>query len=373
MCAKGIFQGSVTSSAPVAAYFSAPQVMVSPVNTISNLPPYTATGATVSSDRTDGVFVAPTEMAWRKERAGNSHTALSGKKYAYHWGFRDVVEMRVDDTLPMGYGEGAATYINSLWANNDTVIVQNTRRYSDTASGKITNASMPIGTRQVAGLDEPQIGGWNLFQYSEQFDQAPPWLKTRSAIVADYATAPDGTMTADKMVCSSALSTHVFQDAAVQIRPGYAANVSIHAKADEHTTFQLRIFDTASSGLLLLQGYNVASATVISSQGSAEFQAIASRIEIDREGFVRAGFGFIASVSTSINVQFYATGSGTGTSIAGTGSDGLIFWGAQLSESSDFLPYRRTTGEQLFAPMVYDARKSIPYVNLSGTIKLESF
>ena len=76
---------------------------------------------------------------------------------------------------------------------------------------------------QTAGSNEPRIDfdpvtgeckgllieelRTNLLKYSEQFDDAN-WGKGRSSISANVTTAPDGTLTGDKLVETAQLGAH---------------------------------------------------------------------------------------------------------------------------------------------------------------------
>ena len=69
----------------------------------------------------------------------------------------------------------------------------------------------------------------NLLTYSEDFSQ---WNKNSATVTANDTTAPDGTTTADKLVCSVDNAGIVFEDIAPA--SGVAHTFSVYLKAGTH-------------------------------------------------------------------------------------------------------------------------------------------
>jgi len=75
----------------------------------------------------------------------------------------------------------------------------------ETGAGDLSFTRASNGTRiNSAGLVE--VTPWNLLQYSETFDNAA-WSKTGATVTANDIAAPNGTLTADKIVFSGANKT----------------------------------------------------------------------------------------------------------------------------------------------------------------------
>lgn len=74
----------------------------------------------------------------------------------------------------------------------------------------------------------------NLTKYSEQIDNAE-WLQASTAVTANSVTAPDGTLTADKITASAAEANHYFYPAGTN-RPvaGTTERMSLYVKKGTH-------------------------------------------------------------------------------------------------------------------------------------------
>lgn len=89
----------------------------------------------------------------------------------------------------------------------------------------------------------------NLLTYPDQFDNAY-WSKTRATITANTIAAPDGTLTADKLVIdTTAANTHyLYRSTLGSYVPGGNVMFSIVAKAAEMNEVYLQ-FSTTGGGI----------------------------------------------------------------------------------------------------------------------------
>ncbi len=74
--------------------------------------------------------------------------------------------------------------------------------------------------------------GQNLLTYSEQFNNAN-WIKFNSTISADAAVAPNGTLTADRLVEDATNGEHIVYQA--QTASNVTQTFSVFLKAQERT------------------------------------------------------------------------------------------------------------------------------------------
>jgi hypothetical protein len=164
----------------------------------------------------------------------------------------------------------------------------------------------------------------NLYLFSEQFDNAA-WNKTRSTITANAATAPDGTLTADKLVEDTTVTNTHRISQAVSYVAGGALTTSVYAKAGERTAFIWRGDTTnfsanGNASFDLVTGIAVAAApftsAVIESVGGGWYRCSATAIP-------NAG---LSTVTVYIDL-LDASGNRTYT---GDGTSGLYLWGAQI-------------------------------------------
>ena len=189
---------------------------------------------------------------------------------------------------------------------------------------------------------------WNLVTYSEQFNNAA-WTKDRVTVTDNVTTAPNGTLSADKIVDTlQGNNAYRVYNAVTLSAISYSA--SFYVKAAEYSWVYIRI------GNSLRVWFNVTTGVV----GGAD-SGIAGRIENAGNGWYRctaiittatAGGGFaLLGLTNANNVESY-----TPT----TGGQGVFVWGAQLVEGAEALPYFATT-DRLNVPR-------LDYRNADGTL-----
>ena len=161
---------------------------------------------------------------------------------------------------------------------------------------------------------------YNLLQYSEDFSNAI-WNKVNLSVTANNTIAPNGTITADKIVENTSTGFH----RVVQSISGFVGSVvtySIYLKASERT-WALVWFDGEPAGAyvdLTTGALGTVSSGVtasVTSVGDGWFRCIISK-----------------SIVASANIAIYpATGNG-GASYTGNGTSGIFVWGAQLVQGN---------------------------------------
>jgi len=153
----------------------------------------------------------------------------------------------------------------------------------------------------------------NLLTYSQDFSNAV-WVKSAATITADAIAAPDGTLTADKIVENSATATH-FAYNPIAVNSG-SFTFTVYAKAGERSWIYVRntigAYFNLSSGAIgtIDSGVNAA----ITSVGN---------------GWYRCSVTSTQSAGTIFPTAFLSTANGT-TNYAGDGTSGIYIWGAQL-------------------------------------------
>ena len=172
-------------------------------------------------------------------------------------------------------------------------------------------------------LVEPQRT--NLALYSSSFDNAN-WVKTRVTISTDVATAPDGTLTADKIISDATLNSHFVRDDFAST----IGTVSVFAKADEFTFLKLstNAFGFQASYFDLVNGTTVQGANHIAT------------IEDYGNGWYRCAI-YVSAAFT----QFYIENAGNSASPTHTGDGvkGIFIWGAQVEAGTYATSYIPTT------------------------------
>jgi len=207
------------------------------------------------------------------------------------------------------------------------------RRSSDNAEQDINFVSGDLDTQSL--LD---FVGYNLFQYSEDFSQTY-WSKvqlntTGTPPYVDVQTAPDGTLTGDKMIENTANSNHYTTRLNTAFTIGSDYNISVYLKPAERTRVYI---DSQISG-----AYQ--NATVDLSTGSVVSTTFTNTpvITAEANGWYRFSVTINAGATSVVPIRVFLD-NGTTNSYLGDGTSGAYVWGFQLTQSSSVKPYGKTT------------------------------
>ena len=170
----------------------------------------------------------------------------------------------------------------------------------------------------------------NLLGFTQEFDNAG-WVKTRSSITANATAAPDGSVTADKLVIDTTAATNHPVGQNQSVLSGTTYTLSAYAKAGEITQINLRFsaqFPAGSTFFNLSAGTKTNVGTVVD-----------STITPVGDGWYRCSITQTANASGTAQAQVFLAEAGSITIATANGTDGLFLWGAQLSDSASLDPY----------------------------------
>lgn len=182
----------------------------------------------------------------------------------------------------------------------------------------------------------------NLLTHSEQFDNAP-WSTVRATITSNANTAPDGTLTADKLVeDTTASNTHRISYPTVSFTSGTVYTYSIYVKAADRSEIQMGFhFQTTGSAFGSASAYfNLATGTVAAASG------LVAAIEPAGNGHYRCSITAAAVASVACSPSVFLGSSGVAT-YTGDGTSGIYLWGAQVEEGSTPSSYIKTEASQV--------------------------
>jgi hypothetical protein len=167
--------------------------------------------------------------------------------------------------------------------------------------------------------------GNDLVSNGSAFDNAA-WTKTNTTVTANNTTAPDSTLTADKVVETTALSGHDVRQTLTFVS-SITYSLSVYAKAAERSRFSMIVGGAASGGGF----FNLQAATATDLTGSAPGRS--ATITSVGDGWYLCTV--LVDVSTLLPSTFriYLASSVTAVvapSYTGDGTSGMFFWGAEV-------------------------------------------
>jgi hypothetical protein len=161
----------------------------------------------------------------------------------------------------------------------------------------------------------------NLLAYSEQFNNAV-WSKLQCSIVEDSITAPDGLLTADKIVEDTTSTAHQVVITSFSFTSGTSYTISVFAKTNGR---DLRIgFGSAAFTTSQLVVFNLTTGTASINSGTPTFT-----IAPYKDGWYRCTVTATATATAATSIVFTML-SGTIAGYLGNGTSGVYLWGAQL-------------------------------------------
>jgi hypothetical protein len=235
--------------------------------------------------------------------------------------------------MPSGYKSTEVAAAKPLDGSGDLTFARASSATRVNENGLIESVTNDIPRMDYTGsstarlLIEPQRT--NLALFSEQFDNAY-WGKEEISVTANNSTAPDNTISADKIIPSTTASAHHLSETVI----GAAHSFSIFAKAGGYST--LNILYTVHNAYAT---FNLSAGTVTETNGTAT-----AKIENYGNGWYRCTV--TTSSTTHTEVRIYAINGTTfaDRDTAGNGTNGIQLWGAQLEAGAYATSYIPTLG-----------------------------
>ena len=235
-----------------------------------------------------------------------------------------LCHMPLRSNLDLVVGTGVATFGRS-----------STATYVDPNSGLVSYAAIDEPRFEESGL-LIENSTTNLLKHSSALSEAA-WSKNNSSIVDDTALAPDGTMTADKLIENTANSEH-FVNQNAQVVTGEYFTASVYLKAAERYTVTVSLGSSFFSSSALIR-VNVSTGEVYYVGGDLYGHTVKPM----PNGWFRVSVtGLATNTGNPSQVpKIRLLNENEDTSYLGDGVSGIYVWGAQseqLKFPSSYIP-----------------------------------
>ena len=253
-------------------------------------------------------------------------------------------------------GVEATSYISSV----DTFISRNsTGTYVD-SSGIMRIASANTARYNYTGSDLTlnskillENAGTNLLTYSEQFDNSD-WSKSNTAIISNITTAPDGTLTADKVIPDFTSAQHLVDQNIGAVSIGDVYTFSVFVKAAELD--EVAIYAIGEE----YKSFNLSTGTITNGTVSST-----SIVPVGNDWYRLSGTFTKSNTSGVFYILGWKDGSGDDIFV-GDNSSGFYIWGTQVELNSFATSYIPST-------VSFTSRSSsATYIDANGIIKTAS-
>ena len=179
---------------------------------------------------------------------------------------------------------------------------------------------------------------YNRVNYSEQFDNAY-WTKTGSTITANQTVAPDGTVTADKMIEATNNGAHLFRlatDNVLQDNTQYTTSVYVKAGSTDRNA-ALRLF---TDGVYKPVKFDLQNGTIVSTHAD-----LTSTMKSVGNGWYRVTMTGTTHTSGTHQVWFQISSATHAVGYQGVADKHIFVWGAQIETAAAASEYQRVVAD----------------------------
>jgi hypothetical protein len=188
----------------------------------------------------------------------------------------------------------------------------------------------------------------NLLLQSETFADAT-WAKLLVTIGANTTTAPDGLLTADKLIVNDGANvngtgTYLYQNIS-KAATSQTLTVSCYAKAAEYSRFRMLVNDNAVTTNNAFAAWSLIDGAIVEAPTVAgTFTAPSGTATNVGNGWYRFTLTFTTDVESILRVRLYIRNDGVAT---GNGVNGIFIWGAQLEAGAFATSYIPTVASEV--------------------------
>ena len=230
--------------------------------------------------------------------------------------------------------------------------------------GSVTAISVreiPGNHATSTGTKRPKLAArYNLLTYTEQFDNGA-WTRFQSTVSANAAVAPNGTLTADKLIPNNGASSgFVYNTSPASILAGTVTSASVWIKAAE-LGFAWVVCNVRASSSTTGVCVNL-STGALTNGGANGTYAVADA----GNGWWRVECTATASSANSYIEVWPLAAAGVNGTYTGDGTSGIYIWGADLRPASQATGLIGPTYQRVVDAATYDTVGFLPYLQFDG-------
>jgi len=240
---------------------------------------------------------------------------------------------------PNGYKASKLYSVKPTDGSGDMVVSRGTSATRVNSAGLIELMPINVPRLDYTGGGCPSIlvepARINRLLRSEEFDLNLPWITSLATVTTNATTAPDNTVTADKLVATAVSGTHLILQIAAGSVSGTTATFSVFVKAAGLTRIQL--VNNATGGGQAI--YN------LSTQQVNKLSGVDAYMQNYGNGWYRCIMVYTPTTTPNYNVQIRLAVNDVDVNptFTGNGVDGVFLWGAQVEEGAYETSYIPTT------------------------------
>jgi hypothetical protein len=239
-------------------------------------------------------------------------------------------------------GDGILSYsgdsTKGIIVANVNAAIGNT--YDTVATNNLNNQWLAV--QPTSEILRNIVGSQNLLLQSQTFDSSAWDGKYQASISPNVDIAPDGTLTADRLIEDNANEQHMVWQSqngvggrAPILIPGRIYTQSVYAKAGSASRYL--ILSATATVAPIYTWFDIINGAI----GTRGANVLDSRISIAPRGYYRCEITFIATAAGTLQTRYQISNADGSLSYTGDSTSYITLWGAQLEQadsSHDYLP-----------------------------------
>ena len=248
-------------------------------------------------------------------------------------------------------------------AYDDSCFIKDTITPANNYDGKFTTKLGSVRTGPATMFDSTGKIVWgpeNLLLWSEDLTNVA-WQKTlaETDVVSNADTAPDGTLTADR-VYPTGNGARRFRQPITKSAEAIVYTISAYFKAGGKNWIILQGTDIVSAGVR--RWFNTATGAIgTSASFGSGVTLLDTKVTPSAPGWYRCSITIQSSIGTQIGIEIIPSDGDGVLTVTANGTDGIYMWGAQIERAAAASTYKPTTSAAYYGLRIdYNPRSGEP-------------